>query len=320
MSNQRTRGLHPIVERSFGWLRALGFDASLDADMTVGATFATSSVVVRATYHWHDQYADVTIARRWLPEPGPYWAQVHLGELLERAPGLKRAYNGAVPSEQLLEEVFATAAGLLREVAAEQLAGRNLELLDQIVAERPRRGVAGLDFPAAEPWAASQEGLWFTTDFVGSPPSIAESIVATHATDATARATAALRLNPGIAKGRESNAALGRLVKLLDDSDPNVRRAAASSLSEWGDRSVVGRILGLLDGEAGNAASPFAAAATFLAIGESSDLRQEVRDALDRFAIRGQPAREQVAELRWRLDDRPRQYPRVSRVWSPGPD
>lgn len=117
----------------------------------------------------------------------------------------------------------------------------------------------------------------------------------------------------------ESAAAFGRLVELLADPDLDVRRAAASSLSEWRELSVLDAILDLLAAEAGDAASPFAAAATFLAIKQAPELRQRVRDALDRFASRGRPAREQVAELRWRLDDRPPHYPMVSQVWQSGP-
>jgi hypothetical protein len=82
---------------------------------------------------------------------------------------------------------------------------------------------------------------------------------------------------------------------------------------------VLDAILDLLDDEAGDTASPFAAAATFLAIEQAPELRQRVRDALDRFARGSQPAREQVEKLRWRLDDRPPHYPRVTQVWQPGP-
>jgi hypothetical protein len=169
MRKRRADTIDPILERTFGWLRPLGFTATTDPDMSVGATFASDAVVVRPTYHWHDEYADITIARRWTPEPAPYWAQVHLSELLERAAGMERSYNGVVRDPRALEEVLARGAALLQDVAPEQLIGRNLELLDEIIANRPHRGVPGLDFPVTEPWASSQEGLWYTTDFSGSP-------------------------------------------------------------------------------------------------------------------------------------------------------
>jgi hypothetical protein len=312
----RKRGagsVDPILDRTFGWLRNMGFTATPDRDMTVGAVFATAAVVVRLTYHWHDEFADVTIARRWTAEPAPYWAQVHLSELLEHA-GTDDRYDGVVRDERVLEDLFARGAAFLQGVASDQLAGRNLELLDEIIANRPHRGVPGLDFPVTEPWAASQEGLWFTTDFAGPPLTLGEAIGGSTSPDATARATAALRLHPGLGKGRADRAAaFGRLVELLADPDLDVRRAAASSLSEWRDLAVLDTILNLLDDETGEVASPFAAAATFLAIGQAPELRERVRDALDRFASRGKLAREQVAQLRWRIDDRPRRYPRVSR-------
>src|SRR5206468_9613876 len=115
----------------------------------------------------------------------------------------------------------------------------------------------------------SQEGLWFTTDFSGHRVGLAEAIDASKSPDATARATAALRMHPWVTKDRSQRAAaFGRLVELLADPDLNVRRAAASALSEWRELSVLDAILDLLDTEAGDAASPFAAAATFLALEE----------------------------------------------------
>ena len=156
---------------------------------------------MRATYHWHDEYADVTIARRWTPEPGPYWTQVHLSELLERSTEATFSYDGNVPELRALEAVFARGAALLRDVAPDQLEGRNLELLDDMIANRPHLGVPGLDFPVTEPWASSQEGLWFTTDFSG-PPLLTETIEASRSPYPTERAIAALRLRPGLAKGR----------------------------------------------------------------------------------------------------------------------
>lgn len=319
MRRQRDRSLDPILERTFGWLRGLGFAATPEPDVTVGATFTSDAAVVRPTYHWHDEYADVTIARR-TTEPSPYWAQVHLVELLDRAAGTDRNYDGVVLDGRLLEDVFARAALLLQVVARDQLLGRDLELLDDIIAKRPHRGVAGLDFPVTEPWAPSQEGLWFTTNVSGSAASLSDAIDASRSTSATIRATAALRLHPGLVKSRREKAAsFDRLVELLADQDLDVRRAAASSLHEWNDLSVLDAILDQLDVEAGDVPSPFAAAATFLAIGQAPEVRRKVRAALDSFASRDRAAREQAEVLRWRLDDRPPRYPRVIEVWQPGP-
>ena len=320
MRKRRSGTIDPILDHAFGWLRSLGFSASDDPDMTVGARFATDAVVVRPSFHWHDGYADVTIARRWMEEPAPYWAQVHLQELVQRA-GLKRAYTGDVRKERDLPDVFARASALLQEVAADQLAGRNLEILDDIVARRPHRGVPGLDFPVSEPWAPSQEGLWFRTKFSGPHASLDELLKASNSTDPIVRATAALELQPTVGKRRDAQEIVfGRLVDLLADVEPDVRRAAASALSEWRQVSVLDAILAQLEKEPGDAASPFAASATFLAIGRAPEVRQQVRDALDRFASRGQSASRQVEKLRWRLDDHPRQYPRLIQVWQSEPD
>lgn len=302
MPKRDVNTIDPILERTFGWLRASGFEATAVPDMTVGAAYFSDAVVVRPTYHWHDEFADVTIARRPATEPGPYWAEVHLDELLERA-GALGTFDGSVRDESTLETVFARAAELLKEAARDQIAGRNLDLLDEIIASRPRRGVPGLDFPVTEPWASSQEGLWFATDFSGAPPALQDELAATRSPDARTRATAALLLHPGLAdENNQAADAFGRLAELLADEDPDVRRAAASTLAEWRDPSVLDTVLALLDAEPGDAPSPLAASATLLAIGQPEGLRQRVREALDRFAGRGRPAARQAALLRWRLE------------------
>lgn len=285
--------------------------------------FSTDDVVVRASYELRDRYADITVARRWKQlEPAPYWTQVHLHELLERA-GRERIWNempDGQPEERALEAIFERGASLLREVAADQLAGENLEVLDDIIAERPQIGVPGLDFRAAEPWASSQEGFWFVT---GGPPatSVDPAVDATRAGSARSRATAALRIVPGLARGpEEKRAGVRRLRELLNDPVADVRKAAASSLGQWSDTSSLGRILDLLEAEPGDAYSPFAAAAAFLAIEKDRQLRGTVVSALDRFASRGHAASEQVERLRWRLEDRPPRYPRVIEHWKPGPE
>lgn len=197
--------MDPILDRSFGWLHELGFTWTDDSlgNAVLAATFSTDDVVVRASYELRDSYPDVTIARRWKgTEAAPYWTQIHLHELLERA-DRDRIWNempGGWSEERAMQEVFTRGASLLREVAADQLAGRNLELLDDIIARRPRMGVPGLDFPATEPWAMSQEGFWFVTS---GPPaaSVGEAVEATRTGSPTSRAIAALKIVPGIAKG-----------------------------------------------------------------------------------------------------------------------
>lgn len=323
--NRNSGGVDPIFHRSFGWLRQLGFTGTDDSlgSVVLAASFSTDEVVVRASYELRDRYADITIARRWKqPESAPYWSEVHLHELLGRA-GRERIWNempSARSDKRALETIFERGASLLREVAADQLAGQNLEVLDEIIAERPQLGVPGLDFPVDEPWATSQEGFWFVT---GGPPatSVDDAVDATRAGSASSRATAALRIVPGLARGpEEQRAAVRRLRELLNDPEADVRKAAASSLSEWSDMFSLGRILDLLEAEPGDAYSPFAATATFLAIEKDRQLRGTVVSALDRFASRGHVASEQVERLRWRLDDRPPRYPRVIQHWKRGPE
>jgi hypothetical protein len=293
--------IDPILDRTFGWLVGLGFVATRDDGATVGAAFTSDAVAVEANYHWHDEYADITIARSSRAEPAPYWAQVHLHELLEHS-RFGASYNGKVRDVADLEAVFARGAELLRAVAADQLAGRSLGLLDDIIATRPHRGVPGLDYPTTEPWFASQEGLWLSTDFRGPVP-IAEALQDSHSADSTERAIAALHLIPGLATSAlEDEQAFDRLTQLLSDSDLNVRRAAASTLAMWRNPAVLDAVVELLDGEPGDAPSPFAATATFVAIFKRPEVRQLAREALDRFASRGPAASEQVALLRWRLE------------------
>jgi len=61
------------------------------------------------------------------------------------------------------------------------------------------------------------------------------------------------------------------------------------------------RIIELLDLEPGDEPSPFAAAATYIALDMSPDLRMKVRDRLHEFAGRSPVAARKVKELDWRL-------------------
>jgi hypothetical protein len=281
------------------------------------ATYVRGDVLVRPSYEYRDQYADVTLARRHKQDlrEEPYWAQVHLDELLRRrAPGVG-PWRG-----HSMEEAFAGGAQLLRAHAADLLAGQNLHDLDAIVAGRPRRGVPGLDFPVAEPWALSQEGVMFTTDSE-LPRDMAHEIGRSRSDDPTIRAVAALKMViAGRGTGDEGAVAAGhaRLHELLRDADRDVRRAAASALGEWRDADALDEVLALLEQEPADQISPVAAAATFIALDGSDDDRRRTLDALRLFASRGDVGAAQVAELQPRLEGSGG-YPRVVRL-ARGPD
>lgn len=73
--NRSSGRVDPIFDRSFGWLRQLGFTATDDSlgNVVLAASFSTDEVVVRASYEWRDSYADITVARRWKqPESAPF--------------------------------------------------------------------------------------------------------------------------------------------------------------------------------------------------------------------------------------------------------
>lgn len=321
---RKPRPIDQAIERQFGWLRRLDFDATETGGDSgaIEATFASPAVTIRVTYHWHDMEPDVTIARARTAGETPYWAMVHLEELLARA---GRAEHWSKlddeQSSRSLEEAFARGANLLRDVALSLVKGNGLEVLDEIIAARPHWGVPGLDFPVDDPWYASQEGFWLLTDFTSPRQSFERRMEATAARDPTARAVAALSLGPGDGDSRQQAEALGRVRSMLDDVDNDVRRAAASSLSNWDDVAALPRLLGLLETEPADASTPVAAAATFLAIDQPSAVRAEVRDALDRFGRRGSAAARQVEQLRWRLEAHPRGYPRHIKAYiEPEPD
>jgi hypothetical protein len=138
----RRKRVAPVISRHFGWLEPLGYNL-LEASDSWGptATYARGELLVRPSYEYRDEYADVTVARRQKEDlrEEPYWAQVHLDELLhERAPSAG-PWRG-----ESIDEAFARGADLLREHAADLLAGENLNVLDEIVAKRPHLG-----FPAS---------------------------------------------------------------------------------------------------------------------------------------------------------------------------
>lgn len=317
-----------VIARNFGWLEPLGF-TPVEASESWGpsATYATNVLLVRPRYEERDEYADVTVARRRTTElrEEPYWAQVHLHELLERRVqegGGWRRRNSGVRGKDAIESAMAEGADLLRTHCSDILDGRNLDLLDDIVDKRPRLGVPGLDYPTSESWAMSAEGVLFTTDSE-MPREMRVYLDRSESSDPKARAVAALKIVIA-SRGTRDRAMLAaghdRLHALLADPDADVYRAAASALGEWRDADALDEILPLLDREPGDRLSPVAASVTFIAIDRPKPDKQRVVEALRRFASRHVVAAEQVDQLAWRLGDgKSRGYPRVVKLWR-GPD
>lgn len=324
---RRTRRVPSLIDRHYHWLEELSFDIVESSESWgVSATYAKGDVLVRPSYDERDDYPDVTVARRRGTEirEEPYWAEVHLHELLERrAPELQEwSTRDGNRGDGALDAAFARGAMLLRTHAGDLLEGRNLDSLDDIITRRPHHGVPGLDFPVDEPWAASAEGVWFTTDFE-LPRDMETYLERSRSGDPRGRAVAALKIVVA-SRGTSDTASLAaghnRLHELLADPDADVRRAAASALGEWRDADALDQLLLLLDGEPGNSATPIAAAMTFIALDLPKADRQRVLESLRRFAASGTDAEAQVHELAWRLGDgTPRGYSRVVRLWR-GPD
>jgi hypothetical protein len=309
-----------VVVLHFSWLEQLGYEA-VEASDSWGssATYARGQVLVRPSYEERDEHADITIARRRTENlrDEPYWAQVHLNELLERrAPETGEWRVTSADREEALGVTFARGAELLRMNGSDLLDGQNLDVLDDIVAQRPHLGVPGLDFPVSEPWALSQEGVMFTTDSE-MPGDMARYLERTQADDSATRAVGALKIVIA-SRGTKDRKALAagheRLHDLLNDPAADVRRAAASALGEWRDTDALNEVLMLLEREPGDEVSPIAAAATFIALDSGQVDRQRTLDALRQFATRGSVAAGQVDELAWRLDGS-RGYPRVMKLW-----
>lgn len=316
----RKKGAPSVVARHFGWLEKLGYKAVEVSDSWgPSTTYARGQVLVRPSYEERDEYADITIARRRTEDlrEEPYWAQVHLQELLgRRAPGTGEWRVTSARRQDALEATFARGAELLRTHGSDLLDGQNLDVLDDIIAKRPRFGVPGLDFPVSEPWALSQEGVMFATDSE-MPRDMAHYVERTRSEDTATRAVGALKVvtaSRGTKDGKALAAGHQRLHELLDDPEADVRRAAASALGEWRDTDALDEVLTLLEREPGDEVSPVAAAATFIALDSGKVDRQRALDALHRFASRGAVAAGQVDELAWRLDGS-RGYPRVMKLW-----
>lgn len=178
--------------------------------------------------------------------------------------------------------------------------GENLELLDELIASRPKMGVPGLDYPVTEPWAASQEGLWFFTDNE-LPKPMRTYLERSRATDPAARAVAALKMVVAarVEPKKDIREGHARLHELLEDPDLDVRRAAGSALGEWRDLDALDAVLGLLETE--TEPTPFAVAAVFIALDAPKADKDRVLAALERFAEKSPQADAQAAQLGWRL-------------------
>lgn len=116
--------------------------------------WASPRVVVQASYEPPETWGDVTIGRRMKgtsPDDQPYWSMALLAEILR----LRDA--GAMPSGPrgrdrifaMPEDVAAWAVQAAERLAgqADLLRGENLEVIDQVIAELPRVGVPGFDYP-----------------------------------------------------------------------------------------------------------------------------------------------------------------------------
>lgn len=320
---RRRRQVPSLIDRHFHWLEDLGFDIVESSESWgVSATYSKGEVLVRPSYDERDDYPDVTVARRRGVDirEQPYWAQVHLHELLERRAPEQREWSTRdnTGGDAALDAAFAHGATLLRTYATDLLEGKNLESLGEIITDRPRQGVPGLDFPVDEPWAASAEGIWFTTDYE-LPRDVGTYLERSRSADPRGRAVAALKIviaSRGPADAADLETGHRRLHELLTDPDADVRRAAASALGEWEDTDVLDELLLLLDHEPGDSATPIAAAVTFIALDLPKADKRRVLESLRRFAARGRAAAIQVDALAWRLGDgKPRGYSRVVKFW-----
>jgi hypothetical protein len=188
----RKKGVPSVIARHFDWLQSLGFEP-VEASDSWGpsATYRRGQVLVHPSYEYRDEYADITVARRQKEalDEEPYWAQVHLDELLARRAPLSGDWRAAGD----MEGAFARGADLLRTHCSDLLAGENLEALDDIIAKRPRFGVPGLEFPVTEPWFLSQEGVMFTTDSE-KPRDMSAYLERTRSADPATRAVGALKI------------------------------------------------------------------------------------------------------------------------------
>lgn len=291
-----------MIAARFAWLLDLGFQVVDDLDWGgMSATYATTDVLVFVGYHWKDEEVTISIARRRAMDvrEQPHWSYVRLQELLARRAPDKR-WAAQATTEHEAQRMFEAGSDFLRQHASDVVAGQNLELLDDIIAGRPRFGVPGLDYKASKPWFASAEGVWMFTDSE-MPKSMTEYLDRSHSPDPAKRALAALKIVVAARIDDPADIELGhaRLHELLSDPDTDVRRAAGSALGELGDVDALDELLELLDTEV--EASPFAAAAAFVAIDAATDVRERVLSALIEFGAKSDSASTQVGQLAWRI-------------------
>lgn len=306
-----------LIERHFGFLEDEGFEVveAHEDGRVISATYATSTVIVGVGWDHYEDYATLRIGRRLADSPldEPLWGSVDLTSILDRrAPGDREwdvSQNG-LPNGEGADTILERGSRLVRAHAQDLLRGSNLDLIDELIAARPKLGVPGLDYPAERPWAESAEGLRFGTDSE-RPRSVETYLDRSSSPDPSERAAAALKLSAALrgddVPDETYDLGCRCLQELLQDPDADVRAAAASSAAEIEHMPALPRILELLDEEDGATTSAYAAAATFLVLFRPREVRSEVRRHLRQFAAKGPAARAQVQLLEWRIGtERPR--------------
>lgn len=168
MGKSRTPNLKALSEPFEAVLGRFGFRQQRLEDkgsLFVACEWVTDAVLVSASVEPREQWGSLMLARHLAPDywgslPGPagepmpwheqpYWTRIHTSEiLLARGvePRISPAQSCQVgTADQIRHWAELGAADL--EVLADLLGGENLNLLDDLIERRPRRGVPGLDFP-----------------------------------------------------------------------------------------------------------------------------------------------------------------------------
>lgn len=150
----RSQKLSELVEPIAAVLDPLGYRMGETQDdprgLSLVAIWETDALFVEAWFDYRDGFA-VMVARPlplYSPRMQPYWSKVYVSHVLQQRGIAPVSVEHRPEGGPDFIRRYAKAAALDLTQIIDILRGENLEVLDRIIANKPREDLRGIDYPA----------------------------------------------------------------------------------------------------------------------------------------------------------------------------